>query len=197
MRLVLVRHGETAGQSSIRYYGATDVPLSETGRAQMRRAAAALAGEDFAAVYASDLARAREGARIVSGRAEVTAVPGFNEIDFGHWEGLTAEEIRRRDPEAYAAWAAQPADFSYPGGEATAAFRARTVAALHPLLAAAPPGALLFVLHKGVIRNIVSELLQFDGHARRQLAVELASIHVLSRVNGSWCAAGLDRVEHL
>jgi broad specificity phosphatase PhoE len=34
--LVLVRHGETEGNSSIRYYGDTDIELSELGRAQMR-----------------------------------------------------------------------------------------------------------------------------------------------------------------
>ena len=37
-RLCIVRHGETAGQSSIRYYGSTDVPLSRLGEEQMRRA---------------------------------------------------------------------------------------------------------------------------------------------------------------
>ena len=37
-RIVLVRHGETTGESSIRYYGATDVPLSDLGRQQVRAA---------------------------------------------------------------------------------------------------------------------------------------------------------------
>jgi broad specificity phosphatase PhoE len=33
--LLLVRHGETVGQSSIRLYGATDVALSDEGELQM------------------------------------------------------------------------------------------------------------------------------------------------------------------
>ena len=40
MRITLVRHGETTGQSSIRFFGQTDVPLSDVGREQMRRAGA-------------------------------------------------------------------------------------------------------------------------------------------------------------
>ena len=31
-RLVLVRHGETVGNSSVRYYGRTDIALAELGR---------------------------------------------------------------------------------------------------------------------------------------------------------------------
>ena len=63
-RLVLVRHGETAGQSSIRYYGATDLALSESGCRQMERVRAALAGEEFDAVYTSELQRTITAARI-------------------------------------------------------------------------------------------------------------------------------------
>ena len=37
--LFLVRHGETTGQSSVRLYGATDVPLSDLGREQVRAVA--------------------------------------------------------------------------------------------------------------------------------------------------------------
>jgi broad specificity phosphatase PhoE len=200
MRLVLVRHGETAGQSSIRYYGATDVPLSDSGRAQMRRAAAALAGERFAAVYSSELSRSLEGARLVSRDAAVVPVAGFNEIDFGAWEGLTEEEIAARDPERYRQWRArlsQRGEFHYPSGDSTAAFRRRIVTVLHRILAAAPPGPLLFVLHKGVIRSILAELLRLGELERSQLAVELASIHIVSRAGGLWHAEVLDRTAHL
>ncbi len=69
-RFFLVRHGETEGESSIRYHGATDVPLSDLGREQMRRAARAIAAprdaRPFSDVFSSPLIRASEGARIIS-----------------------------------------------------------------------------------------------------------------------------------
>ena len=71
-RLILVRHGETEGESSIRYHGITDVPLSEPGREQMRLAARAIerlrSDVDFGKVFSSPLVRASEGARIITGK---------------------------------------------------------------------------------------------------------------------------------
>ncbi|HVO26674.1 MAG TPA: histidine phosphatase family protein [Candidatus Margulisiibacteriota bacterium] len=201
-RLVLVRHGETEGQSSVRYHGRTDVPLSALGRAQMACAREALADERFDAVYASTLSRSVEAAAIIAGAAAtVTRVTGFDEIDFGDWEGLTAEEIRGRDPERYARWVGPRTDFAYPGGESVSAFRARVVRALHEVLAQAPPGHLLFAVHKGIIYSVLTELLQLDEMQRRTLTVPLASIHVVSRAtargNGGWRAEVLDRTDHL
>ena len=37
-RIVLVRHGETVGNSSLRFHGSSDVALSDEGREQMRAA---------------------------------------------------------------------------------------------------------------------------------------------------------------
>jgi len=201
-RLTLVRHGETEGQSSIRYHGRNDVPLSALGRVQMERARAALRAHRFDAVYASRLSRSVEAAAIIGGIspeqvAGITRVAGFNEIDFGHWEGLTADEIRSRDPQGYARWLSSRGDFQYPGGESVAAFRQRVVRALHEVLAQAPPGHLLFAVHKGIIHSVLSELLQLDEKQRHTLTVSLASIHMIGRTNGRWHAEVLDRTDHL
>lgn len=196
--IVLVRHGETEGQSSIRYHGRNDVPLSALGRAQMARAREALVDERFDAVYASTLSRSVEAAAIIAGdQASVTRVAGFDEISFGEWEGLTADEIRTRDPERYADWMGARTDFRYPGGESVTSFRARVVTALHEVLAHAPAGRLLFAVHKGIIYSVLSELLQLDEAQRRALTVPLASIHVIGRANGRWHAEALDRTDHL
>jgi broad specificity phosphatase PhoE len=201
-RLTLVRHGETEGQSSIRYHGRNDVSLSAVGRAQMQRARAALQAYRFDAVYASRLSRSVESAAIIAGipmeqRTGITRVAGFNEINFGRWEGLTADEIRSRDPEGYARRISSGGDFQYPGGESVAAFRQRVVRALHGVLAHAPPGHLLFAVHKGIIRVVLSELLQLDDEQRRTLTVSLASIHMIGCTNGRWHADVLDRTDHL
>ncbi|MFQ5667918.1 MAG: histidine phosphatase family protein [Candidatus Binatia bacterium] len=197
MRLTLVRHGETDGQSSIRYYGRTDVPLSALGRTQMERVRRALTGQRFAAVYASTLCRAVEAATIVCRGSAVRRVAGFDEINFGAWEGLTVEEIRARDPEVYAHWAVRDGDFRYPAGESTRAFRRRVGRTLRAVLADAPPGDLLFVVHKGIIRCVLTELLQLNDSERAALVADLASIHVISRDNGRWRAEALNRVDHL
>ncbi|MGH7863814.1 MAG: histidine phosphatase family protein, partial [Candidatus Binataceae bacterium] len=92
-KLVLVRHGETVGESSIRYHGRTDVPLSDLGRRQMRAVRAALAGvsapSGYARVFTTPLSRARESAQIVAGHDRVVAIEQFREVDFGLFEGLT------------------------------------------------------------------------------------------------------------
>jgi len=201
LRLTLVRHGETDGQSSIRYFGRTNVPLSAAGREQMRHVAAALGTRQFAAIYSSTLVRSTEAALIISnGHAPgwtLTQIAGFNEIDFGDWEGLTAEEIEARHPALYARWELRRGDFCYPGGESTSQFRARVLQALHQLLAEACGDDLLFILHKGVIRSIVAELLGDEEIQRQSLSIELGSIHVVTREHGQWKAERLDHTAHL
>ena len=56
--LILIRHGETTGESHLRLYGATDVALSELGIDQMRCVADALATTPVDTVVVSSLARA-------------------------------------------------------------------------------------------------------------------------------------------
>ena len=60
--LLLVRHGETDWNASGRLQGHTDRPLNEYGRRQAAELAERLDTDDVAAIYASDLARARETA---------------------------------------------------------------------------------------------------------------------------------------
>lgn len=156
-RIVLVRHGETDGESSVRFHGSGDVPLSDSGRAQMREASRALAREVFDLVVASPLARAWQSARILSGGAPVRLEGDFREIDFGRWEGLTKEEIELADPVLYREWQARVAGFEFPGGEARADFRARVLRGLESLEQSGARSALV-VAHKGVVRTVVEKL---------------------------------------
>lgn len=156
-RLVLVRHGETEGNSSVRFHGRSDVPLSARGREQMREVRRALGPLTFDLVGASPLRRAIEGAWIVGGGVPVRLFAEFAEIDFGIFEGLTLEEIRARYPVAFEDWQADPENFEFPGGESREAFRARVGRGVAKLLAE-PLYSALLVIHKGVIREMVRQL---------------------------------------
>ncbi|HEY2664731.1 MAG TPA: histidine phosphatase family protein [Candidatus Binataceae bacterium] len=194
--LVLVRHGETVGESSIRYHGRTDVALSELGRAQMHAAAGAVRSFRFEHLFSSPLKRAHEGARIIGGVDTVECVEEFGEIDFGLFEGLTSDEIRKRYPQEFARWNSDRLlpHYAYPGGERRSDFRARIQRGVNRMLSAWNPdksgGNALLVAHRGVIRTLVFILTGAEP------AVELGSIHILEN-RGAWKARLLDDVSHL
>ncbi len=182
-RLILVRHGETDGESSIRFHGATDVALSESGRRQMQLASRRIGPDTFDTVVASPLRRSWASAWIAGRGAQVDLMPEFREVDFGRWEGLTLEEIEGRDPVAFADWQSGADGFEYPGGESRADFHARVSAGLAKLLAG-PARTALVVVHKGVIRAIAAELTgqEIDGEAP-----ELGGIVEVTRgADGGW-----------
>ena len=156
-RLVLVRHGETVGNSGARLVGSGDPSLSAEGRDQMHRARAALAGQVVDLVVSSPARRAFQSAMVLTGGASIRLEPDFREIHFGRWEGRSLAEIESADPVLFQQWRELPPDFEYPGGELRAAFRARVQRGLDRVLASRAMGALL-VVHKGVIRAIVESL---------------------------------------
>jgi broad specificity phosphatase PhoE len=156
-RIVIIRHGETLGESSIRYWGATDVTLSPEGRDQMRAARRRLPDECFDTIVSSPLARAWEGARIIWPTGAILLERDFCEIDFGEWEGWTAEEIEARNPAGFQAWREAAADFGFPGGERRSDFQARVQRGIDRMLKSHFESALI-VIHHGVIRAIVEYL---------------------------------------
>lgn len=139
--LLLVRHGETDWNAEGRLQGQTDRPLSDYGRRQARRLAEELEDEDLAAIYSSDLARARETAEIVGERLglQVVVDPDLREKDWGTWEGLTAVE---RDRVEFV-------------GESTEDHRDRMLRALRRISERHPAdGRVLVVTHGGSMRRV-------------------------------------------
>jgi broad specificity phosphatase PhoE len=156
-RLVLVRHGETDGESSKRFHGSGNVALSAEGEAQMREVAGRFAPSYFDRVVASPLSRAWRAAQIAGRGAPVQIEGDFREIDFGRWEGLTREQIQATDPVLYEDWQNKTPGFEFPNGEPRAEFRARVEAGLQRLIDSGA-ATVLVVAHKGVIRTIAETL---------------------------------------
>ena len=138
--LLLVRHGETDWNAEGRLQGHTDRPLNDTGRRQARALADRLAGDGVAAVYASDLSRARETAEIVAERLglPVGVDPDLRERDWGNWEGLTGAER----------------DLVEQVGEAQDAHGERVLRAIHRIAERHPGERIVVVTHGGSLRRI-------------------------------------------
>jgi probable phosphoglycerate mutase len=115
-RLVLLRHGRTAWNNEGRAQGHADVPLDAEGEAQAKAVAPVMAAYEPAALWTSDLARARQTADCVAAETGLEPVPDarLREFDIGpNRTGLTVAEYAAAHPEEHAAllsgdWSAIP-----------------------------------------------------------------------------------------
>lgn len=188
-RLWLVRHGETEGQSSIRFHGSNDVRLSDHGRGQIRALAPLLQHVPFVRVVHSPLQRAAESAAILATACNLpsTALVAdgrLREISFGACEGMTEAEIAAAFPAFFAAYrAGRHANF--PEGEPRLEFAQRVAAAVHELAGEAWQGDLLVVAHRGTVRQALRALLAVPVGQPDDFGVELASVSVVRQL-GAW-----------
>ena len=195
--LVLVRHATTtATQAGTNLGQARDLPLTPEGRSLAARLGRAIAME-LAALAHTELRLISSPARrcldTAAGMLEALPAPaltsvvqeaGLREIDYGAWEGLSAEDCRRRDPELRAAWEADPYSVAVPDGESGSDVAARAFAVLEPLegwLAARPDRAALVVAHNHVLRLRLAALTGIPlADYRRRFVLEPGSYSIVT-----------------
>lgn len=160
LRLILIRHGETAFTAGRRYSGRGDVPLTDRGLAQASAVAARLAGVSLAAVVTSPLERCVRTAELVAGpaRAPVIVDDDLIECDFGDWEGLTFREVRDRWPAEVETWLGSTA-VAPPGGESLTAVAERVSSAIARLRSGHGSGVVAVVSHVSPLKLILRDAL--------------------------------------
>ncbi|MEV0635972.1 bifunctional RNase H/acid phosphatase [Streptomyces sp. NPDC050619] len=182
---VLLRHGETPLTPQKRFSGSggTDPSLSDAGREQAERAAAALARRGtIQAIVSSPLARTRETAGTVAARLglDVSIDEGLRETDFGAWEGLTFGEVRERYPDDMSTWLADPDAQPTGGGESFVATAARIAATRDKLVAAYAGHTVLLVTHVTPIKTFVRLALGAPPESLFRMELSAASLSVVA-----------------
>jgi broad specificity phosphatase PhoE len=155
------------------FHGHVDVALTPRGIAQLEAVAARFAKEPLAAVYCSDLQRARVGAEIIQrGRPiPVRTDPAFRELHLGIWDGRHFSEVLGEDRERVQAWWRDIENYVIPGGESLARLQDRALPVLRTVLERHCGETLCLVAHGGVNRVIL-----FDA-----LGLALANYHKIGQ----------------
>lgn len=152
MSIVLVRHGETAGNAR-RVIQHPDTPLSPRGLAQAARLAERLAAHRIGSIVSSDYARAAMTAEAVRERSGAPLVldPSLRERHFGELRGRAYADLGF-DPFA--------PDYAPPGGETWEALHRRVDAVWRALAerAAASADDLVVVTHGLVCHSLARHL---------------------------------------
>ncbi len=156
--LLLIRHGQTTWNVENRFRGRADIPLDEVGLLQAQATATYIAslGKPVA-VYASPLRRARQMAETIARpfMLHERAHPGFLDLHFGAWEGLTEEDVRARWQLALRTWYTEPQNAPIPGGEQLAMAQWRAMGALREVVNRHPDELVVIVGHATLNRLIL------------------------------------------
>ena len=187
IKMLLLRHGQTAMSIDRRYSGRGDVPLTEHGREQVAAAAKRLAGMpglvadgQAAPIIASPLTRAKQTAQAVAdalgGRVETNQ--GLLETDFGDWEGLTFAEAAQRDPGLHANWI-RDTSVAPPGGESFDTVFRRVSKARDELITAYGGRTVVVVSHVTPIKSLLRIGLDAGPSLLFRLHLDLASLSIV------------------
>lgn len=178
MRLILVRHGETAHNADGMVQGRADVPLNDLGRRQAATLAGALRAEDVRAVFASPLQRGRDTATAIAAAHGLPVIiePDLAEMDVGVMEGLTGAQMRERHPEFLVAWAGPAGPWlPMPGGESLQQVQERAWAVVERIRDHYREDLIVAVSHNFVIATVICRAIGAPLTAFRHLRHAVAS----------------------
>ena len=182
LNLFLLRHGETESSFSGGYCGLTDIGLTPEGRDMAEDFAAAYHHHPWQGIYVSPLQRTRATAEPLcrlSGR-EMQLRPGLREIEYGEWEGKSAQQVAADHARDYQRWLSDAGWNAPTGGERGVDVARRALAVLDEIQHAHPEGDVLVVSHKATIRVLICSLLGIDlGAYRDRIGTPVASLSVV------------------
>jgi len=156
MTVILIRHGETSGNSQKRYIGRTDEGLCESSRKYLAENVLNGKYPPAGKVFASPMKRCIETAGIIYPENELTIDEGLKEIDFGLFEGKSYSELNGTFQ--YQQWIESGGRMPFPEGEGREQFIKRTVSSFCRLMSGADQkdDTIAFIIHGGTIMSILS-----------------------------------------
>ncbi|MDO4616944.1 MAG: histidine phosphatase family protein [Lachnospiraceae bacterium] len=168
LKLIMIRHGKTYGNTLGRYIGITDEPLLEEEKEDLKQ----YAFEYVDAVFASPLRRCVETAEILFPEKEPTLVPELRECDFGEFENKNYQELSENAN--YQAWVDSGGQLAFPGGEDRGLFQERCIRGFEEIIRKAVKKKweqVALVVHGGTIMAIldrygIPKADYFDWHVK-------------------------------
>jgi broad specificity phosphatase PhoE len=169
-QLYLVRHGTTRVNGENRYRGRRDIPLDVQGYQDALEAARLLCRADLTAVYTGPLRRTIATAQIIADAAgipDVRILPWLTNLDYGLWEGMTADEAAMYDPQGFELYRTSPLLAACPQGERLADARRRMAKALQLIGSRHPGESVVAVTHAVMLRLTLLEAGSIDNKSWR------------------------------
>jgi broad specificity phosphatase PhoE len=175
-RLLLIRHGTTKLHTGDRFWGKTDMPLSDVGIKQVKQLHSRLAKEKINACFSSTLSRALTTAEIIA-EGHIIKVVACNKLDECDFGDGTARD--------------------FPGGESLKQLNARVKVFMKRLEALKPDATAVIVSHGGPLRLLICNLLGIDIKHWQQIRINRASLSIIETYPQTAFLSLLNDISHL
>ena len=155
-KLHLIRHGMTEGNLNGQYIGSTDLEVTTNGIIELETLKSKGIYPKCDMVFSSPMKRAMETAKIIFPEKEIIPNDNLREIDFGDFEGKTADELK--DSAEYTDWVSGKLA-SAPNGESTVDFAARLCVGIGEIVRTMMDKGVYsagVVMHGGAIMTLLS-----------------------------------------
>jgi Fructose-2,6-bisphosphatase len=187
--LIIVRHGHTPLNNGDRFRGISDTSLSERGFKEAELTGEAVASRwKLTAVYTSSVRRAQQTAKAVGAPFGLEPIddPGILDMDYGAWTGLSFDEAKSRDPEAYKVCFGRSSEFRAPGGQSFEELRERSVAAVKAIAERHEGEDVAIVTHTVIIRLILLGFLDMSTDFFWRIRQGTCAINLIERDKGQY-----------
>jgi broad specificity phosphatase PhoE len=197
-RLILARHGETMWNVDKVFRGRADVNLDEVGIKQAELLGKYLSNWELEAIYSSPVKRALDTASIVARyhKVAVRIAQGLIDFDFGEWQSLPEQEVKKLYPAILNEWHNNPDKVKMPGGESLEDVRRRAVEVVNDVLSR-HEGNVLLVSHRVVIKVLVCYLLGLDNSHFRNIKQDVGGITIFNYSDGRFVLTRHNDTSHL
>ena len=199
-RVCFVRHGETDWNVELRMQGQIDIALNAVGEAQALATGRYFEGRTAAALYSSDLLRARQTAQPIAQalRLKPTLLPELRERNFGRCEGLTFAEVAARHADDAQAIVTRDPDYCAPGGgESRRQHAARILGCVAQLVGRHGGQTIVVVTHGGVLDVIYRRAYDLPPEAPRNYPIANAGINWVVIEGERWSVERWAETSHL
>ncbi len=152
LKILMIRHGKTEGNSLGKYIGVTEETLLETEKEYLKN----MNFPNVQGVYSSPRKRCLETAQLLFPNKEAIVIPELSQCNFGRLEGKTYQELKQ-NPE-FKNWVVSSEIIAFPDGESRAEFQKRSIEGFFKVISDACSkhmDNIAMVVHNGTIMSIL------------------------------------------
>jgi len=158
MQIHLIRHGKTTANEQKMYCGATDLPLSDNGIAELKELKQqGIYPKSTDLYFTSGLMRTEQTLGLLYGSVRREALPQLAEFNFGDFEMKNYEMLKEQAD--YQKWITDEEGRVFcPNGDSGQSFARRVIDGYNQLITSTQSKSALAVVHGGVIACIMEHL---------------------------------------